>query len=716
MSMANNSNRGLQAAANAPWRRKHLRSGQASKVAVLVATSGMLAYVVPAFAGGPRAATASPPSRGCMAPWGDAGYRSVGWRFRGMKQLNSVASQCAQACSKAPRLLPARRAVSQPGNLYKGWERLNNRRSWDFLLGASPFSWEENLPIADEDGYMDNLEWVDGVLAKDMPDNASLKYPAAFTSYLSRLLLSRDERCARWWAGAQAVSGQSRETLFKRFEASLDMELSHNWTGHAGELAAALIERFDRRFPFDSVQQIRLCFTLLPVRINDSFFNQEFHASRDELREAFNVIDKDGKGVLSREDITNAFKAMGVRIFKPESQEMLKDALANSNEEVDFAGFKEAIISSHTAPRYRRAQGIPDIEWWRDPAACVPSQLLLNSSSDSLRQAWQCYQAELRHKFGAEMTQPPISREGVLGPKVYALFALAGIFACTLNHVLLVPIDVVKTMQQTEPWRFVGLGLYSGAVRICSEDGPSALLLGLTPTFVGYFWYGATVYPGYEFFKRKLLSLCRPRLAAKIRVPLVLLAGAIATFFACIGVCPAESVRIRSVKMHGFQMSFLHPVAPLYAGFTPLLFRQVLFGMAKFLMFDTCAALVYCRFPQLARKKRTALLVSLLSGALAGLVATTVSQPSDAILTCLASSPELGLCGAAASLWSKGGASAFFAGFRTRAVWAAAIIAGQFLVYDVVKTLCKVMSANLSQGAAVLDTALSSCRSRSVRS
>jgi len=562
---------------------------------------------------------------------------------------------------------------------------------------------------------MDNLEWVDGVLAQCIPANEEANitmYPAPFTSYLSRLLLSRDERCARWWAGAQAVSGQSREMLFKRFEASLAMELRRNWTGRAGELAAALIERFDGRFPFDAVQQIRLCFTLLPMNISDSFFDQEFNTSRDELWEVFNVIDTDGKGVLSREDITKAFMAMGNWISRPESQEMLKDALANRDGEVDFAGFREAIISSTTAPRYRRAQGIPDIEWWRDPAACVPAQLLKNSSAETLRQAHQCYKAEQRR---SEVAPAPLSREGVLGPEVFALFALAGIFACTLNHVLLVPIDVVKTLQQTEPGRFVGLGLYSCAVKICADYGASALLLGLTPTFVGYFWYGATVYPGYEYFKRKLYSLCRPRLAAKIRVPLVLLAGAIATFFACIGVCPAEAVRIRTVKMHGFQMSFLHPFASLYAGFAPLLFRQVFFGMAKFLMFDTFATLVYCRFPQLARRKRTTFLVSLLSGAIAGLVATLVSQPSDAILTCLASSPELGLCGAAEKLWSKGGVSAFFAGVITRSVWAAAIIAGQFLVYDVVKTLGQVMSANLSQGAAVLATALSTCRNGAKR-
>lgn len=66
------------------------------------------------------------------------------------------------------------------------------------------------------------------------------------------------------------------------------------------------------------------------------------------------------------------------------------------------------------------------------------------------------------------------------------------------------------------------------------------LMQGLGPTLAGYFWYGITVYPGYELFKRLFIELVGPLNAALFRVPLVLAAGASATFFACIGVCPAE--------------------------------------------------------------------------------------------------------------------------------------------------------------------------------
>lgn len=66
------------------------------------------------------------------------------------------------------------------------------------------------------------------------------------------------------------------------------------------------------------------------------------------------------------------------------------------------------------------------------------------------------------------------------------------------------------------------------------------LLQGIGPTLAGYLWYGITVYPGYELFKRLFIDMVGPLNAALFRVPLVLAAGATATTIACIGVCPAE--------------------------------------------------------------------------------------------------------------------------------------------------------------------------------
>lgn len=69
------------------------------------------------------------------------------------------------------------------------------------------------------------------------------------------------------------------------------------------------------------------------------------------------------------------------------------------------------------------------------------------------------------------------------------------------------------------------------------------LMQGFGPTLAGYLWYGISVYPGYELFKRLFMQLVGPLNAALFRVPLVLAAGAAATCIACIGVCPAEVSR-----------------------------------------------------------------------------------------------------------------------------------------------------------------------------
>lgn len=160
-------------------------------------------------------------------------------------------------------------------------------------------------------------------------------------------------------------------------------------------------------------------------------------------------------------------------------------------------------------------------------------------------------------------------------------------------------------------------------------------------------------YPGYEFFKRALLSSVGPAGALLYHAPLVILAGALATIIACLGVCPAEAVRIRMVaRQQSFtstltQVAEVEGLSALYDGFPPLLVRQVLFGMAKFLVFDSFGSALLASFPSLNDHVASQLGVSLLSGLVAGLVAAVVSQPADSVLSKMnaapADSPEANL-------------------------------------------------------------------------
>lgn len=627
---------------------------------------------------------------------------------------------------------PARCQPQSPVALsaYRGWEKLKDRRSWLKLLEASSFtSDDEATEDLRPEQYRDNLEWTAKVLAPEPEtdlDNDTIAnegvnqsvYPAVFTSYLSRLLLSRDKRCAGWWAGARNSLDETPEVLFARFEASLAETLSRNWSERPGALAALLINRFGGRFPFDAEKQIKLLFSLLPPGlVRESLFEQDLITSRDELMEVFLAIDADGNGVLTRQELRSAFAAFDDELEDEELEEMLVAARADGAGEIAFAGFKSAVLAvCAPADNPVSVEGCSD-EWWRDPVALLPARFLDDPTPEMIEKGhagWLTLLNRVQKEEedgaapleGLPVQPPPLQREQPLSNKVYALFAIAGANACTLTHMFLVPLDVIKTLQQTDPAHYGRLGLFHSACKLARDEGPAALMLGTVPTLLGYAWYGATVFPAYECFKRRLLAFVGPRIGSRWRVPIVLLAGALATFIACIGVCPAEAVRILTVKEAGFSLSFLSSPLALFAGFGPLLFRQVLFGMAKFLVFDMFSAEVFKRFPKLGRKRSNVLLVSLLSGALAGAVGTFISQPSDAILTRLALEPSLGIGGAARAIWREGMFTAFFSGLRTRSIWAAAIIAGQFLLYDIGKDAFKVTPKDLTQTADVLGTAL----------
>ena len=204
-------------------------------------------------------------------------------------------------------------------------------------------------------------------------------------------------------------------------------------------------------------------------------------------------------------------------------------------------------------------------------------------------------------------------------------------------------------------------------------------------------------------------------------MPLVLLAGALATIVTCFLITPFEALRIRMVECPGYAPNFLAAYKrytdaggflSLYDGLIPLLVRQVLFGMVKFLIFDTCADAILASLPPGSGDSQVVMLgVSLLSGAIAGVVASCVSQPADVVLTKVAqgegSSKEVGvlpggvnqlaqLMTTASVIVNKYGVGGLFRGLPSRCLWSGAIIAGQFFLYDVFKGALHVTNTDLT--------------------
>lgn len=147
---------------------------------------------------------------------------------------------------------------------------------------------------------------------------------------------------------------------------------------------------------------------------------------------------------------------------------------------------------------------------------------------------------------------------------------------------------------QTNPGEYQGV--FDGAITISREEGVSALLLGTQATLVGYLWYGISVYPAYAFFKMIIADhFLSPAFAVAHANDVALVAGAVASIVASLGLTPIEAARIRAVAEPQVyrEKGLLGTLAVigrenkalgwrnLYAGLPSLMTRQVIFGSVK---------------------------------------------------------------------------------------------------------------------------------------
>ncbi len=352
-----------------------------------------------------------------------------------------------------------------------------------------------------------------------------------------------------------------------------------------------------------------------------------------------------------------------------------------------------------------------------EPASPLLSQLPPASLAPLWDASRGCFTLPPALAASAALGAVPITREAPLSLSTYGRFALSGALGCMATHLAVVPLDVVKTRMQTRPGAYASLADAFATIR--RDEGASMLLQGAGATAMGYFTYGVTVYPGYELAKRGLFALAGASGVAEARVPLVLLAGALATIVTCFAIAPFEAVRIRMVESPAYAPSAVAAlerymgeggVAALYDGLLPLLARQVLFGMVKFLVFDYAADAIAAALPPGAAQGFAATAaISLASGAVAGVAAACVSQPADVVLSKVAQgggdAPQGELRGpinqvglildTARSQLRLYGPGGLYLGLGSRCAWSGAIIAGQFFLYDVFKSALHVTHDDL---------------------
>lgn len=341
------------------------------------------------------------------------------------------------------------------------------------------------------------------------------------------------------------------------------------------------------------------------------------------------------------------------------------------------------------------------------PSAVFANAFPILSVAEKVEKAEQVGK-DLLHKAGSEADlaaqaakakAAEVAGKKPTGVDLYARFAVAGALGCAITHGAMTPMDVVKTKIQLEPETY-NKGIVPAFRSIIARDGASALLTGLGPTVVGYAIQGALKFGGYEFWKKKAIDYYGLEAARENRQAIYLGASAIAEFGADIALCPLEAVRIRLVSQPTFanglgggfaRIAREEGIGGFYAGFGPILFKQVPYTMAKFAVYEVA----FEKICNLTGKKPSELSEStkttynLSAGLIAGLAAAFISQPADTLLSRMnktKGAPGEGVASRLIGLSKQLGVRGLFGGMGARFVMIGTLTAGQFGLYGSIKS------------------------------
>jgi solute carrier family 25 phosphate transporter 3 len=297
--------------------------------------------------------------------------------------------------------------------------------------------------------------------------------------------------------------------------------------------------------------------------------------------------------------------------------------------------------------------------------------------------------------FGAPAAAP-VERQTPLSAGDAARIFLSGGLCGSAAHTALVPLDVVKTRLQSD------LGRYAGpldCVRTLSrEEGLSAFTQGLAATTVGYALAGSLSFGLVEVFGRAVRGAAGPGNALLFSVPLLGLATVMATAFVACAVCPFEAVRVMAVRTGGSSADALKAVlarggpAALFEALPANVLKEVPFVVAKFLTFDRASAALLAAYPEVADASLSGAL-SLVAGAIAGLVAVVASHPADVVFT---KSNKDGGTLASAILEVREAPELLLQGLGPRLFFGALLVALQFYLYTQLRGVLGVSKADLT--------------------
>ncbi len=116
----------------------------------------------------------------------------------------------------------------------------------------------------------------------------------------------------------------------------------------------------------------------------------------------------------------------------------------------------------------------------------------------------------------------PIERERSLTPDILIRFFAAGALCSSAAHLLLTPLDVVKTSIQTNPAKYTNP--VSTFKLLLEENGIPGLFAGWVPTLIGFFINGGVSFALTEFWRSFYFDLAGD-VAFDYEIPIIVAAA-----------------------------------------------------------------------------------------------------------------------------------------------------------------------------------------------
>eukprot|EP00281_Chroomonas_sp_CCMP1168_P024406 CAMPEP_0206225068 /NCGR_PEP_ID=MMETSP0047_2-20121206/7357_1 /ASSEMBLY_ACC=CAM_ASM_000192 /TAXON_ID=195065 /ORGANISM="Chroomonas mesostigmatica_cf, Strain CCMP1168" /LENGTH=363 /DNA_ID=CAMNT_0053648057 /DNA_START=236 /DNA_END=1327 /DNA_ORIENTATION=+ len=295
----------------------------------------------------------------------------------------------------------------------------------------------------------------------------------------------------------------------------------------------------------------------------------------------------------------------------------------------------------------------------------------------------------------AEAAQKPKAPEGFAAHAAEGLKnMLASGVASAVGKAMLQPFDTIKTVQQNS--KTSPVSLLTAASDLISRGGPLALYSGLGATIMGSVPSIAVYFGVYQFLKGQLTGV------VGLQWGIALSAG-MANLLAAFVRVPFEIVKQR--LQAGLYADTMAAVSGMYAdggvgaffhshGMMGQVMRDIPYAIVTLLAYEAMQRAVARRAGQEGgeggkKKAKGPVLVSLVTGALAGGLGTLVTNPLDVVKTRLMVSPHLytGYWGAVATTFSQEGAGAFMRGVVPRLIHKMPANSVFFVVYEAMRRL-----------------------------